>query len=166
VRRSFVDPPPDPTAGAARRCVEGVDLDEPLLDGIEQWDISVDAAVIYAAVSSMADGNWRQFYRRSEVGRGSAAGLRGRTGCRPTRPNSGARPRRGRTSIGSRAGPCTSRHARRHLPNPLVRSEVKALKAAGKDVTFVKYRGEGHTFERQWQRSIERTVAYFDKHLD
>jgi uncharacterized protein len=43
---------------------------------------------------------------------------------------------------------------------------VKALRAAGKDVTFVKYRGEGHTFERQWRRSIERTVAFFDKHRD
>ena len=43
---------------------------------------------------------------------------------------------------------------------------VKALKAAGKDVTFVKYRGEGHTFDRQWQRSIERSVAFFDKHLE
>ena len=42
---------------------------------------------------------------------------------------------------------------------------MKALKAAGKDVTFVKYRGEGHTFERQWERSIERTVAFFDKQL-
>jgi uncharacterized protein len=37
---------------------------------------------------------------------------------------------------------------------------------AGKDVTFVKYRGEGHTFQGQWQRSIERTVDFFDKHLD
>jgi dipeptidyl aminopeptidase/acylaminoacyl peptidase len=43
---------------------------------------------------------------------------------------------------------------------------VKALRAEGKDVTFVKYRGEGHTFERDWQRSIERTVAFFDRHLD
>jgi dipeptidyl aminopeptidase/acylaminoacyl peptidase len=43
---------------------------------------------------------------------------------------------------------------------------VKTLKASGKDVTFVKYRGEGHTFDRQWRRSIERTVAFFDKHLD
>jgi hypothetical protein len=34
------------------------------------------------------------------------------------------------------------------------------------DVTFVRYRGEGHTFERQWRRSIERTVAFFDGHLD
>ena len=43
---------------------------------------------------------------------------------------------------------------------------VQALRAAGKDVTFVKYRGEGHTFERRWRRSSERTVAFFDKHLD
>jgi hypothetical protein len=90
-----------PTARAdsrcAERCVEGVDLGKPLLDGIEQWDISVEPPVIYAAVRSMAADNWRQFYRRSEDGRGSAAGLRRRTGCRPTRPNSGARPCRGRT---------------------------------------------------------------------
>ena len=42
---------------------------------------------------------------------------------------------------------------------------VKALEAAHKDVTFVRYRGEGHTFERQWERSIQRTVAFFDKQL-
>jgi nicotinamidase-related amidase len=58
--------------------------------------------------------------------------------------------------------------ARETTPGPIRWSEatVQALRAAGKDVTFVKYRCEGHTFERQWQRSIERIVAYFDKHLD
>ncbi len=110
MRRCFVVPTARPDSRCGERCVECVDLDEPLLDGIEQWDISVDAAVIYAAVRSMAADNWSQFYRRSEDCRGSAAGLRRRTGCRPTRPNSDARPRRGRT------------------------------------VTFVKDRGEGHTF--------------------
>jgi dipeptidyl aminopeptidase/acylaminoacyl peptidase len=43
---------------------------------------------------------------------------------------------------------------------------VDALEAADKDVTFVRYRGEGHTFQGQWQRSIERTVDFLDKHLD
>lgn len=43
---------------------------------------------------------------------------------------------------------------------------VDALEKAGKDVTFVRYRGEGHTFESQWQKSIERTTEFFDEHLD
>jgi hypothetical protein len=39
--------------------------------------------------------------------------------------------------------------------------------AAGQEiVSFVKYREDGHTFGRQWRRSIERTVAFFDDHLD
>jgi uncharacterized protein len=59
-------------------------------------------------------------------------------------------------------------HGTRDDTCPISWSEatVKALKAAGKDVTFVTYSAEGHTFERRWQRSIERTVAFFDKHLE
>jgi dipeptidyl aminopeptidase/acylaminoacyl peptidase len=43
---------------------------------------------------------------------------------------------------------------------------VDALEKAGKDVTFHRYRGAGHTFEgATWQRSIERTADFFDDHL-
>jgi hypothetical protein len=42
------------------------------------------------------------------------------------------------------------------------RASVQALEQQGKDVTLRTYRGEGHTFERQWQTSIERTKGFFE----
>ena len=59
-----------PTAGSdsrcGERCAEGVDLGELILDDIEQMGHCVDAAVSYAAVSSMAADNWSSSNRRSE----------------------------------------------------------------------------------------------------
>ena len=52
---------------------------------------------------------------------------------------------------------------------PIAWSEdiVETLEEKGKDVTFHRYKGAGHTFEgATWQRSIERTVDFFDEHLD
>ncbi|RIQ29576.1 alpha/beta fold hydrolase [Jiangella rhizosphaerae] len=40
-----------------------------------------------------------------------------------------------------------------------------ALRAAGKDVTLQLYEGEPHAFEAGWQLSIERTAAFFAQHL-
>lgn len=40
-----------------------------------------------------------------------------------------------------------------------------ALRAAGKDVTLQLYDGEPHAFEAGWQLSIERTAAFFAEHL-
>lgn len=40
-----------------------------------------------------------------------------------------------------------------------------ALRAAGKDVTLQLYEGEPHAFEGDWQLSIERTAAFFAQHL-
>jgi dipeptidyl aminopeptidase/acylaminoacyl peptidase len=40
-----------------------------------------------------------------------------------------------------------------------------ALEDAGKDVTLEVYEGEQHAFESRWQDSIEVTVEFFDRHL-
>lgn len=85
-------PPPDPTAGAASVASKVSISASPSWMTSSKWDISVDAAVIYAAVSSMTADNWRPFYRRSEDRSWISPPERGRKGCRPTRPNSGARP--------------------------------------------------------------------------
>ncbi len=45
------------------------------------------------------------------------------------------------------------------------RATVDALEKEGKDVTLRTYRGEGHTSESQWRTSIERTEAFFARHL-
>lgn len=127
----------------------------------------VDAAVIYASVSSMAADNWKQFYRPSED--------RGRTNRRMAQtyglPDESPEFWRGASSrpyFDRVTEPLLVHHGIQDDTCPIRWSEatVKALKAEGKDVTFVRYRGEGHTFERQWQRSIQRTVEFFDKHLD
>jgi hypothetical protein len=70
VRRYFAVPISRSDSRCGERCVEGVDLGESRLDGIEQWDISVDAAVIYAAVRSMAaelEAVLSTFGRRSRI---------------------------------------------------------------------------------------------------
>jgi dipeptidyl aminopeptidase/acylaminoacyl peptidase len=127
----------------------------------------VDAAVIYASVSSLAADNWKQFYRpsadRSRTNRRIA-----RTYGLPDDSPEFWRAASPRPYFDRISEPVLVHHGTRDDTCPIRWSEgtVKALRAAGKDVTFVKYRGEGHTFERQWHRSIERTLAFFDKHLE
>jgi len=127
----------------------------------------VDAAVIYASVSSLAADNWKQFSRRSDD--------RSRTNRRiarsyglPDKSPAFWREASPRPYFDRVTEPLLVHHGIQDDTCPIRWSEstVKALKAEDKDVTFLRYRGEGHTFERQWQRSIERTVSFFDKHLD
>jgi dipeptidyl aminopeptidase/acylaminoacyl peptidase len=127
----------------------------------------VDAAVIYASVSSMAADNWKQFYRPSED-RSRTNRRIARTYGLPDESPEFWRAASPRPYFDRITEPLLVHHGIQDDTCPIRWSEatVKALKAAGKDVTFVRYRGEGHTFERQWQRSIERTVSFFDKHLD
>ena len=127
----------------------------------------VDAAVIYASTSSLAADNWKQFYRPSEDRARVNRRMKQTYGLPDDSPEfwraASPRPYFNRVSE-----PLLVHHGTVDDTCPIRWSEatVKALRAAGKDVTFVKYRGEGHTFERQWRRSIERTAAFFDKRLD
>jgi dipeptidyl aminopeptidase/acylaminoacyl peptidase len=127
----------------------------------------VDAAVIYASVSSMAADNWKQFYRPSEDRLRTNRRI-ARTYGLPDESPEFWRAASPRTYFDRVTEPLLVHHGIQDDTCPIRWSEatVRALKAEGKDVTFVKYRGEGHTFERQWQRSIERTVSFFDKNLD
>jgi dipeptidyl aminopeptidase/acylaminoacyl peptidase len=45
------------------------------------------------------------------------------------------------------------------------RQTVAAFEAAGKDVELRTYDGEGHTFGPQWPRSMDATMAFFQRHL-
>ena len=127
----------------------------------------VDAAVIYASTSSLAADNWRQFYRPSRDRRSVNRRIERTYGLPEQSPQfwlaASPRPYFGRVTE-----PLLVHHglADDTCPVSWSRATVAALEKAGKDVTLLTYRGEGHTFERQWQRSIERTVAFFERHLD
>jgi dipeptidyl aminopeptidase/acylaminoacyl peptidase len=127
----------------------------------------VDAAVIYASVSSLAADNWKQFYRPSED-RARTNRWIARTYGLPDESPEFWRAASSRPYFDRVTEPLLVHHGILDDTCPIRWSEatVEALEAAGKDVTFVKYRGEGHRFEGQWQRSIERTVDFFDRHLD
>jgi len=118
----------------------------------------VDAAVIYASVSSLAADNWKQFYRPSED-RSKTNRRIARTYGLPDKSPEFWRAASPRPYVDRITEPLLVHHGTEDQTCPIRWSEatVRALKADGKDVTFIKYRGEGHTFERQWQRSIERT---------
>ncbi|MDQ1050317.1 S9 family peptidase [Streptomyces sp. V4I2] len=50
-------------------------------------------------------------------------------------------------------------------PIAWTRQTVAAFEKAGKDVQLRTYSGEGHTFSSQWPRSMDTTMAFFERHL-
>jgi dipeptidyl aminopeptidase/acylaminoacyl peptidase len=127
----------------------------------------VDAAVIYASVSSMTADNWRQFYRRSSD-RSSVNRRIERTYGLPGDNPAFWRAASSRPYFDRITEPVMVHHGTADDTCPIAWSErtVDALEKTGKDVTFHRYRGAGHTFEgATWRRSIERTADFFDDHL-
>jgi dipeptidyl aminopeptidase/acylaminoacyl peptidase len=45
------------------------------------------------------------------------------------------------------------------------RQTAAAFQAAGKDVRLITYPGEGHTFHGRWRESMDTTMEFFDRHL-
>ena len=127
----------------------------------------VDAAVIYASVSSLAADNWKQFYRPSED-RARVNRRIARTYGLPDQSPEFWEAASPRPYFDRVTEPLLVHHGIEDDTCPIRWSEatVKALRSEDKDVTFVRHRGEGHTFEGQWQRSIERTAGFFNQHLD
>jgi len=127
----------------------------------------VDAAVIYASTSSLAADNWRQFYRAAGDRRAVNRRIERTYGLPADNPRFwravSARPFFHRVTE-----PVLVHHGDRDDTCPIAwsRATVRALEREGVDVTLRTYRGEGHTFEGQWRTSIERTAAFFDRHLD
>jgi dipeptidyl aminopeptidase/acylaminoacyl peptidase len=126
----------------------------------------VDAAVVYASTSSLAADNWRQFSSDPPdrpVNRRIA-----RTYGLPQDNPAFWRAASARPFFDRVTEPVLVHHGLQDDTCPIAwsRATVAALEREGVDVTFRTYRGEGHTFERQWQTSIERTVDFFDRHLD
>ncbi|WP_411147602.1 alpha/beta hydrolase family protein [Streptomyces sp. A30] len=50
-------------------------------------------------------------------------------------------------------------------PIAWTRQTVAAFEKADKDVQLRTYSGEGHTFYSQWPRSMDTTMAFFERHL-
>jgi dipeptidyl aminopeptidase/acylaminoacyl peptidase len=106
----------------------------------------VDAAVIYASVSSLAADNWKQFYRpaedRSKINKRIA-----RTYGLPAESPEFWRAASPRPYFDRITEPLLVHHGTADDTCPIRWSDatVKALQAAGKDVTFIRYRGEGHS---------------------
>ncbi len=125
----------------------------------------VDAAVIYASVSSLTADNWRTFNRDAEDQRTNRRIARG-YGLPQDNPEfwraASSRPYLDRVTE-----PIMVHHGLQDDTCPIEwsRRTVRALRKADKDVTYHSYRGEGHTFAGQWGRSIERTADFFDREL-
>ncbi|HEY5981555.1 MAG TPA: alpha/beta fold hydrolase [Microlunatus sp.] len=128
----------------------------------------VDAAVIYASTSSLAAQNWKQFYRASDD-RQSVNRKIDRTYGLPEDSPAFWKAASPKTYFDRVSDPLMVHHGTADDTCPISWSEdiVDTLEEKGKDVTFHRYKGAGHTFEgATWQRSIERTVDFFDEHLD
>ena len=125
----------------------------------------VDAAVIYASTSSLAADNWRQFNRDAEDQRVNRR-IEQSYGLPAANPEfwlgASARPYLGRVTE-----PILIHHGLEDDTCPISwsRATTRVLERAGKDVTLLTYRGEGHRFEGQFGRSIARTADFFSKNL-
>ena len=119
----------------------------------------VDAAVIYASTSALAAQNWKQFYDDSDDRRSVNRKI-DRTYGLPKDSPTFWRAASPKAYFDRVADPLLVHHGTADGTCPIAWSTdiVETLEEKGKDVTFYRYKGAGHTFEgATWQRSIERT---------
>ena len=126
----------------------------------------VDAAVVYAPVSSNTAENFDR-WTRADAGRGEVSeAIIAAYGAPEANP-----------TFWQRASPVTYfdrvtepiliQHGTADESCPIVWSQqtLAALHAAGADAELITYEGEPHAFEAAWPASMERTVAFFAEHL-
>jgi dipeptidyl aminopeptidase/acylaminoacyl peptidase len=124
----------------------------------------VDAAVVFAPVSSRTADNFNRWIRddRSEL----AAQIIDRYGAPEDDPEfwRAASPR---SYFGRITEPLLIHHgtADESCPIRWTRATYAALQRAGKDVRLHVYEGEAHAFGPQWPLSMRRTVRFLDRHL-
>ncbi|MBV1939364.1 alpha/beta fold hydrolase [Streptomyces sp. BV286] len=124
----------------------------------------VDAAVVFAPVSSRPDENIDHFQR----GEGDPIASRiDATHGSPEENPKFWREAAAVTYVDRASEPLLIHHGTADETCPLAWSErtAAAFEAAGKDVELVKWSGEGHTFGPRWPASMDRTTAFFEKHL-
>jgi dipeptidyl aminopeptidase/acylaminoacyl peptidase len=124
----------------------------------------VDAAVVYASVSSDTADNFNRWTRddRARLSRRiiSAYGA-------PEDSPEFWRAVSPRAYFDRITEPILVHHGTEDEECPIrwAQQTVRALERAGKDVTYRVYDGEPHAFIDQWPQSMRRTTAFFDRHL-
>jgi uncharacterized protein len=122
----------------------------------------VDAAVVYAPVSSDAVDNFNRWIGGSPVGDAIIATY-GSPEANPTfwRNVSAV------NFFNRITEPILIHHGTADQSCPLEWSQrtLTALQQAGKSAELLTYEGEPHAFEAAWRASMERTVAFFQQHL-
>ncbi|NUR06403.1 MAG: alpha/beta fold hydrolase [Nocardioidaceae bacterium] len=128
----------------------------------------VDAAVLFAPVSSRADDNFDRFIRQDD-GAGDQALTREILDAHGSPRANPAfwRQASPRPYFDRITEPVLIQHGTVDdtCPPRWTRATYRAMKAAGVDVTLRWYAGEGHTFYGAWPLSMRRTVAFLRAHL-
>jgi dipeptidyl aminopeptidase/acylaminoacyl peptidase len=126
----------------------------------------VDAAVVYAPVSSNAVDNFDRWTRGQPGNDALADEIVAAYGSPEDNPTfwRNASPA---TFFDRVSEPILVHHGTADESCPIDWSEstVATLRSLGKDATLLTYEGEPHAFEAAWEGSMERTVAFFEQHL-
>jgi len=126
----------------------------------------VDAAVVYAPVSSDTVDNFDRWIRGQAERRGLARSIIARYGS-PERTPAFWRNVSPVSFFDRVSEPLLIHHgtADESCPIQWSRKTLAALHRLGKDASLLTYQGEPHAFGAAWPTSMRRTVAFLDKHL-
>ena len=126
----------------------------------------VDAAVVFAPVSSNTVDNFNRWVRRDPVRNRLAERIIQRYGS-PERNPQFWRDVSPRTFFDRITEPILIHHGTDDETCPIrwSRQTLAALEKAGKDARLDVYQGEHHAFIPDWPLSMRRTVAFFDREL-
>jgi dipeptidyl aminopeptidase/acylaminoacyl peptidase len=126
----------------------------------------VDAAVVYAPVSSDVMDNFDRWIRGQRGNAALAAEIVAAYGSPEDNPAfwRNASPV---TFFDRISEPILIHHGTADQSCPIAWSEstVATLRSLGKDARLLIYEGEPHAFEAAWESSMERTIAFFEQHL-
>lgn len=127
----------------------------------------VDAAVVFAPVSSRAEDNFNRWIR-DDPGRSSLSRRIIREYGAPEKNKEFWREASPRTYFDRLTEPLLIHHGTVDESCPIrwSRQSLAALERAGADARMHVYQGEPHAFVAAWPLSMRRTVRFFDRHLD
>ncbi len=153
----YVDP--DKMAMLGRSMGGGVTL-----NALVAYPDLVEAAVIYASVSSLLHENVEHFTARSRPG--AADDIYDEYGTPEAAPGFWAGVS-ARTYFDRISDPLLIHHGRVDdtCPYRWATATQRALQSAGADSELVTYPGEGHTFYGEWDTSMDRTLAFLREQL-